>query len=486
MGRLERLGPGNQEVHVKDLRGVLEEMASRSPEEILHVQKPVDPYLEATAIIARLEREHRFPTLIFENILGSDFPAVCNVMAERRRVAWFLGVEEEELLETIASREAERIAPRRVMDGPVREVILKGDDIDIRRFPVFTHNDADDAPYITAGIAVSRDPVSRRVDLGIFRNRLIDESHIGLYYSWGKQIQFLHQQAEKRGQPLPVAIVLGAHPALYLASQGLASVATGDDEYEVASGLLGEPINLVRCETVDLEVPADAEIVLEGELLPGRREVEGPFGEFTGHYGQIVERPVMRLSAITHRQGAYYQTIASGLAEHVFLALPAREAALLRELRRVVPTVRSVRFPIEQFGFMVHISMEKVNEGDAKNVLLFTLGRDTMLRMAVVVDDDIDIANSREVSWAIATRVQGERDILLVPGARGCRLDPTAQDITGLSRDGLVTKIGMDATRPIGYGYEWPRRLSNRLTDQIDLDTILSHQDKTSRSAEKP
>ena len=101
-------------------------------------------------------------------------------------------------------------------------------------------------------------------------------------------------------------------------------------------------------------------------------------------------------------------------------------------------------------------------------------------------DDDIDIANSREVSWAIATRVQGERDILLVPGARGCRLDPTAQDITGLSRDGLVTKIGMDATRPIGYGYEWPRRLSNRLTDQIDLDTILSHQDKTSRSAEKP
>ena len=254
MGRLERLGPGNQEVHVKDLRGVLEEMASRSPEEILHVQKPVDPYLEATAIIARLEREHRFPTLIFENILGSDFPAVCNVMAERRRVAWFLGVEEEELLETIASREAERIAPRRVMDGPVREVILKGDDIDIRRFPVFTHNDADDA-----GIAVSRDPVSRRVDLGIFRNRLIDESHIGLYYSWGKQIQFLHQQAEKRGQPLPVAIVLGAHPALYLASQGLASVATGDDEYEVASGLLGEPINLVRCETVDLEVPADAE-----------------------------------------------------------------------------------------------------------------------------------------------------------------------------------------------------------------------------------
>ncbi|MBI2880165.1 MAG: UbiD family decarboxylase [Candidatus Tectomicrobia bacterium] len=469
------------------LRKVIEEVGSRSPSDVIRVKKSVDPHLEATAIIARLEKEHQFPILVFERMKGSEFPAVCNVMAERRRIAWSLGVEEAELLETVAAREGQRIAPRRVEDGPVREVILKGKDIDVRRLPILTHNDRDDAPYITSGIAVSRDAASGKVDLGLFRNRLIDERHIGLYYSWGKQIQFLHRRAEEKGEPLPVAIVLGAHPALYLASQGLASVAAGDDEYEIASGLLGEPVELVRCETIDLEVPADAEIVLEGELLPNRREKEGPFGEFTGYYGQIVERPVMRLSAITHRRGAYYQTIASGLAEHVLLALPAREAALLRELRKVVPTVRSVHFPTEAAGLAIYISMEKVNEGDAKNVLLFILGRDTILKMAVVVDDDVDIRNSREVNWAIATRVHGERDILLAPGARGTRLDPTAQDITRLSRDGaLVTKIGIDATKPIGYGYEWPERLTNRLADQIDLDAILPSPEKTLLASEKP
>lgn len=461
---------------MKDLRATIEDVASRSPEDVIRIGKSVDPRLEATAIVARLEREHRFPVLVFEDVRGSDFPAVCNVMADRRRVAWSLGVEEAELLETIARREARPIAPRRVKDGPVHEVIRKGKDVDVRALPVFTHNDDDDAPYITAGIAVSRDPETGKVDLGIFRNRLIDERHIGLYYSWGKQIQFLHRRAEERGEPLPVAIVLGAHPALYLASQGLASVAAGDDEYEVASGLLGEPIDLVPCRTIDLEVPAGAEIVLEGELLPGQREQEGPFGEFTGYYGQIVSRPVMRLSAITHRKGAYYQTIASGLAEHIFLALPAREAALLRELRKVVPTVRSVRFPTEGVGYVVYIAMEKVNEGDSKNVLLFTLGRDPMLKIAVVVDDDVDVGNSREVNWAIATRVQGDRDILLAPGARGNRLDPTSQDITRMARDGLVTKVGIDATCPIGYGYEWPKRLSNRLADQIDLNEIVGRE----------
>ena len=120
--------------------------------------------------------------------------------------------------------------------------------------------------------------------------------------------------------------------------------------------------------------------------------------------------------------------------------------------------------------------MEKVNEGDPKNILLFVLGLDPMVKMAIVVDDDIDIGNSREMGWAIATRVQGDRDILLAPGARGNRLDPTSQDITWLARDGLVTKIGIDATRPMGYGYEWPARIRNRLMEGIDLEAILSPQ----------
>ena len=461
---------------MSDLRAMIDAIDLRKPDDVIRIQKSINPCLEATAIIERLEKEHRFPIVIFENIEGSDFPVVSNVMADRRRIAWSIGVEEEDLLETIARRGGERIAPRRVQDGPVHEVILTGDDVDVRKLPILTHNDDDDAPYITAGIAVCKDPDSGKVDLGVFRNRLIDERHIGLYYSWGKQIQFLHRKAEKKNEGMPIAIVLGVHPALYLSSQGLASVAAGDDEYEIASALLGEPIELVSCKTVDLVVPADAEIVLEGELLPNLREKEGPFGEFTGYYGQIVERPVVRINAITHRKDAYYQSIPSGMAEHVQLPLPLREATLLRELRRVVPTVRMVRFPAEGVGYVVHICMEKVNEGDPKNILLFVLGLDPMVKMAIVVDDDIDIGNSREMGWAIATRVQGDRDILLAPGARGNRLDPTSQDITRLARDGLVTKIGIDATRPMGYGYEWPARIRNRLMEGIDLEAILSPQ----------
>ncbi len=457
----------------KDLRSFLAALQDRHPEDLVRVKRQVSRDLEAVAVVNRLERERRTPAVLFESVEGSKFPVLFNAHADRKKIALALETTEKKLLEDSVVRLNTRIPTKPVSGGPVKEVVYTGNDVDLTKLPILRHNDKDDAPYVTMAVVTSKDEATGSRDVGIFRMRLIDKETLGLYYSWGKDIQYTHLRAESKGRPLPIAATIGMHPALYLGSQSFLRSLAGEDELEAVGGMLGEPLEVVKCETSDLEVPAYGEFVIEAELLPNVRDREGPFGEFPGTYGQEVDRPVAKVKAITHRADPIWMDVAPGGLEHNLLASFIRDANLYMELKRVNPGVKAVHIPPSGTCFNAYISMEKVNEGDGKNILMVALGIEPLLKMAVVVDPDVDIYNDSDVLRAITHRVVADRDIFFVTGARACRLDPTTYNISRMDRDGMVTKIGIDATDPLWLPYTVPERIVNRLAERISLKDYI-------------
>jgi 2,5-furandicarboxylate decarboxylase 1 len=216
------------------------------------------------------------------------------------------------------------------------------------------------------------------------------------------------------------------------------------DELEIAGALHGKPLDVVKCLTNEVRVPAEAEIVIEGRLLPTVREPEGPFGEFPQYYGERADRHVIEVDAVTHRRGALFHTIVGGGLEHLLLGAIPREATLLAHLRRSFPNVRDVH--LSRGGicrYHLHVQIRKRNEGEAKNVMLGAFAGHYDVKQVIVVDEDVDIHDPAEVEWAVATRCQPDRDLLIVSNSQGSKLDPS-------SNNGVGAKMGIDATIPLG------------------------------------
>jgi 2,5-furandicarboxylate decarboxylase 1 len=260
-------------------------------------------------------------------------------------------------------------------------------------------------------------------------------------------------------QSVPFAIVIGADPALSLASQ--AKVPTTRDLYAVMGSLVGAPVALTPCVTSDLLVPAQAEIVIEGHLVPGETGAEGPFGEFSYYYGSDPTATLCRVDAITHRANPIYADIHPVHDDHRSLWLhPGREASLLRRIRTLVPDVTMVSIPLEGAGMVAIISIDKRHNGDSRRALLFALASDVFIKHAIIVDDDIDVHDPARVLWALVTRFQADRDIIVVPNVRGYAEDPSGYYIDSEHAHGRVTtKIGYDATVVLGSDFPVPADL---------------------------
>ena len=442
---------------VKDLRSFIQDVEEKAPGNLLRVHEEVSPNLEICNFLKKLERENKFPIVIFERIKGFNFPIVANLFASRRSMALALETTEENLAEEYSRREEKLLEPELVEYGPVKEVKLTEEEVDLTKLPIVTHNRGDGGPYITSGVTVAKDPDTGKVNIGMYRHQLFSKNELGILINPGKDLHYIYMKMEEESKPLEVAIVIGMHPAFHIASQTLKSCLSGTDEYMVAGGLLGEPLRVVKCETINLEVPSNAEFVLEGEILPKVRRKEGPFGEYTGYYGKVTEQPIIKIKAVTHRKDALYHDLMAGYSEHRLLASVPREGHLLRELRKVVPTVKKVHIPPSGACYHAYISLRKVNEGDPKKIALVALGMEQFLKHVVIVDDDIDIFNEREVLWAIATRMRADKDLILIPGIRSTPLDPTSYDISRISKGAMVTKVVVDATIPLGVPF--PKRI---------------------------
>lgn len=436
----------------QDLRTFLEQYGARVPGAVRHVSEPVDRLYDIQAIIELLERHGECPVLVFDDVRGADLPVVANVLASRDTLAQALDVQVDELRDTYARRLDHYVEPVVHPRSSWRGTVYEGDDADLGMLPIPTCFPGDAGPYITSGLTVAGDPAGNGMTMGFHRYQVKGPRDLGVSLHSRRRMFEFHRRAEENGADLPVALCIGLHPAFALGA--LSYPPAGASKLDVVGGLLGEPVEVMPCVSIDLNVPAWADIVVEGEILAGVREPEGPFGEFTGYFSQRSTQNVFRVSAITIREGAWYQTIAGGrAADHVSSLGLAREAAVANAVRRVVPNVTAVSVPNSGCSsFLAFVAIHQTRAGEARHAITATLGTDHYLKGVVIVDDDVDVTDERDMMWAIATRCQYDRDVLVVPDSLGTILDPSASD------DGVTDKIGIDATRP--FGREFAERLA--------------------------
>jgi 2,5-furandicarboxylate decarboxylase 1 len=335
----------------------------------------------------------------------------------------------------------------------------------LRQIPLLTHYDVNAAPYITAGIVVAADPDTKVRNTSYNRLMMAGKRELRIFMAIGRHLWTLHNKLEGRNEPLPIAIVIGVHPLFSLGAQALTPA--DEDEYAVIGGMMREPLRLVRAHTVPLLVPADAELIIEGNILPHIRRQEGPFGEFTGHAVESDERQVIEVTAITHRKNYIFQDIHAGYTEHKMMGAVPREAALLRAVRSTVPTVKNVCMPVSgNCRFHAYISIAKRTAGQAKNAICAAIAADMLLKHVVVVDDDIDVFDEEQVLWAIANRFQADRGLVVIPNAQGSELDPSS------GPGGTNTKMGLDATKPL-TGFPPELRVPEAIMKRIRLEDFL-------------
>ncbi|MGH7389168.1 MAG: UbiD family decarboxylase [Candidatus Rokuibacteriota bacterium] len=448
----------------QDLRGYLDLVKRKRPDELVVVSTEVDPAFEITALVVKLEREaRRRPVLIFEHVKGTRFPVLTNLHASRGRLALAVNAPPEALLKTYLGAMERPLPPRVVPTGPVKEVVVRGGDVDLTSLPQIVHHERDGGVFLTAAISFAKDPTADVWNCAYNRLMLKGRDTTSIHLTLGKHLWEFHRIAERRNEPLPVAFAVGVHPAIALGALAIGSV--DEDERAIMGALLGEPLELVRCETSDVLVPAHAELVIEAEILPHERTAEGPFGEFTGYSLGERQREVVRIKAITHRRGALFQDIAVAHLDHLLLSTIPIEANLYRAVRAMVPSVTAVRVPAP---FTCYVSLEQRIPGQAKNAILAVLGADLYMKRVVVVDHDVDVFDDRQVNWALATRCQPDRDILTVTNARGSDLDPSTKE------DGYTAKWGVDATaKPSLAAYTPRHRVPPEVYRRVELKDFL-------------
>jgi 2,5-furandicarboxylate decarboxylase 1 len=434
---LDILTRGEFIMRAKTLRTWLQYLQSKG--RLAVIDKNISLQFEVAALSKKLDGKK---AAFFTNVEDYSIPVVSGICSSREDFSEALETNQYELIQKFTDAVASPTPYHQVSReaAPVKENMIL-EDIDLMKMlPIPVHHEKDSGNYITAGLFIVRDPVTRKQNVSIHRLQVSEKNKLGVLLL-PRHTFHLYKQAEEAGRALECAIVIGVDPVTLLASQ--ASTPYGIDELEIAGTLRGEPLEVVRCETVDIDVPASAEIVLEGKILPHVREPEGPFGEFPKYYGPRSNKEVVEITAVTHRNNPIFYTIVPASYEHFLLGGIPRESSLLQTIRQTVPGVKAVHMsPGGTCRYHAVVSIKKRNDGEAKNAILAALANSFDIKHVVVVDEDVDIFNMEEVEWAIATRFQAEKDLVLVYGSQGSKLDPS-------TKEGVGSKMGLDCTVPL-------------------------------------
>lgn len=441
-----------------DLREFLTFLENKS--ELLTTKKPVDVKFEISAYIRKTSDEHG-PALLFENVKDFNIPVLGGVFATRERAFLALETSPQDYVNRFHNALDRLIPPKLVSEAPCKDVIRTGKDVDLTTLPIPTFSEKDPAPFITLGICISRDPKTGGKNTSIYRLQLKGRNRLGIM---AQQLVRQLMEAESIGKGLPIAIAIGTDPVLPLATQWMAPY--GTDELALAGAIRGAPVEVVKGETVDLEVPATAEIVIEGNVLPNVREEEGPFGEVSGYYTPSNPKPVIEVSAITHRKNPIYQAALTGMPtteNHILKQLPL-EATYYWQLKKEFPGVTAVHFPAAgTVGMTCVIAMKQAYECEARNVIAAMIGT-RRNKITVVVDDDIDITDMEKVWWAIATRTQADEDVIVFPRVVATAMDPSVRKLR------VGSSLGIDATVP--FGERFPEIVKVPGADKVSLDDL--------------
>lgn len=404
---------------------------------LLECNKEVDYIYEMGAV---LKAFHNKTPILFNKVRNSNMRTIGGLYGNRDLIFDSLGVTKENRNFKFMDALVNPMPYKVLNNGPVKENKITSN-IDIMKIiPVNKFNGLDSSSFITAGVMVIKDPETGKFHTSVRRLQVNKGNSLSALIGSFKLTNDI-KELEKQGKSLDVAIVLGYDAQFLIASQ-YSSATYGVDKYELDSALRGEPLELVKCETNDLLVPAHAEIVIEGRIVAGKRELEGPFGELMGYYGKQAPHPIIEVSAITHRNNPIYQTAFPCEEEHLTNGL-IREMELYYYLKNIMD-VKDV-YVTEGGGYRFNavVAINQLRNGEAKSAILSALGLNKDLKQVVIVDDDVDIYWEREIEWAITSRSQASHDVVIVPGALGSSLEPS-HDIHG-----ITDKIGIDATKPL-------------------------------------
>lgn len=416
---------------------------------IIEINEEVSTEYEITSIL----KKHPTDTIVFTNVKDSDMNIISGICNTREKIAKSINTTVDKITENIieATSNPTKISDIKNFD----DVYDNNEDADLSKLPILKYYPKDKGKYITAGVVIAKNPEDGQTNASIHRMLVNADDKLGIRIV-PRQLYTYYKKAEELNKPLEIAIAIGLNPSTLLAST--TSIPITENELEVANTFKNGELTLVKCETVDIEAP-EAEILLEGKILPNERKTEGPFVDLTDTYDKVREEPVIKLSRMHYKNNPYYHAILPAGNEHKLLQGLPQEPRIFNSVKNTLPTVQNVVLT-EGGCCWLHaiVSIKKQTEGDAKNVLMAALSAHPSLKHCVIVDEDIDIFDPVDVEYAIATRVKGDDDIIIIPKARGSSLDPVAEI------DGTTTKIGVDATKSF-HNLEDYSRVSKTLED---------------------
>ena len=460
----------------KDFRTFLKQLEQKLPGDIRQVNSAMDPKYEISTVVEKLEDRNELPLIIFNKVKNhkgkiSDFRVAVNAFSTRQRCAVAMDLPPDKWrMETsfeFARRSANPLKPVVVdkAEAPVKEVVKTGGEVDLYDLPVLIHNEMDGYPYFTDAV-VAADPDTGCVNSSHHRQMVKGKDRLGIYMS-PRHLWNYWKRAGRKGEALPIAHVIGHHPGFYLGTEALVDIDA--DEYEIIGGVIGEPLRLVESEAYGkrLMVPADAELVVEGEILPEEYEAEGPLGEFTGYYGPQRWAPVVHVKAITYRKDPIYLNIMAGRADHRIIGGIPKESGLFEIIKMAVPTAKAIHLPISGCcRFSAYISMEKMAEGEGMVAALAPFPYHDELKLVVITDEDIDVFNESDVWWAVNTRSQADENVEIIRNIRGGTLDPSATE------HGVGSKMIIDATKPFERPFAEALKVPGEIKNKINLEEL--------------
>lgn len=461
----------------KDLRDFLG--CLRTNGELMEIDREVDPDLEIAEIASRIVKKGG-PALLFKRVRGYQTPVLINAFGSFRRMSLALGVPSiqaaaedldafinsevpDNILAKIKSlpklKRLARVAPRTVQKAPCKEIILKGESVSLDDFPIIRCWPKDAGKYITLPLVFTRDPDSGILNAGCYRIQVFDKKTVAMHWHIHKHGAFHYKKKVTHNRPLEVAVVIGADPVVtYAASTPLPE---GIDEMLLAGFLRKKPVPMIPCETLDLQVPASAEIVLEGLIYPEERRQEGPFGDHTGHYSVSEPYPVLHIHCITHRKDPIYQTTVTGRPPMEDWYMGQTSVKLFKPLlKKTIPELVDICLPKEGvFHNLAIVSINKQYPHQAKKVMhsLWGLGQLIFTKIVIVVDADVNVHDVSEVLFHVGNNIDPKYDVILAEGPSDS-LDHAAR------RKNFCSKMGIDATIKIAeedYSWQWPEPIES-------------------------
>ncbi len=444
---------------IQNLRDYIEILQQNG--QLARVTASVSLNHELANVAAAIQRQGRGGSL-FENPAGSAWPIFAGAVGSPELAALALDCELADVTAKMenALEPANALQPVEIDEAPWKANQILGEDVNLPEIPIPTHGAHDGGPFITGGITRAMDPVSGRGNCSYNRMQVLGPRTLGFNVNEWRHVMEFFKYHEAKDEPLEIAVAIGVDPAISIA----AGARYDDDELCIAGAIRGSAVLVSKGVTVDVLIPAEAEIVIEGHLVPKERRKEGPLAEFHGYYGELWESPVFEVTAVCYRDNPIFQTIIPGHDEHIYIGnvLP-REPLLLRFVKHVSKDVTGLHIPPYGNGFSAIVQVKKSNPGEPKNVALAAMTAHVNIKKVIVVDPDVNIYDPADVLWALTNRVDWSQDAFYVPGAQGHEMDPTAD------MRGVHTKIGIDATykperRDYGERIRYP---------EIDLNKYL-------------